>query len=505
MSYIFAFDQGTTSSRSIIFDRKSKIVSAGQKEYPQIFPQSGWVEHHPQEIWESQISTAIDVLKKSELKAADITALGITNQRETTILWNRKTGEPVYNAIVWQDRRTSGFCTKIKKDYGSLIKRKTGLEVDAYFSASKLNWLLENVKDARKQAESGELLFGTVDSWLIWKLTGGERHLTDVSNASRTMLFNLHTLDWDDELLQIFDVPRNILPEIVSSSEIYGKIKTPDELAGIKISGNAGDQQAALFGQCCQQPGMTKNTYGTGCFMLQNIGEKPVESKNRLLTTVAWKIGEKTEYALEGSVFIGGAVVQWLRDSLGIIEKSADVETLANSVENNGGVYFVPAFTGLGTPHWNQEARGTISGLTRGTGKDHIARAALESIVYQTADLFDAMQSDSQIKLNELRVDGGATANETLLQFQADILQMPIVRCAIKETTALGAAYLAGLAIGFWKDKEEISAAWKFDKRFEPQMSPEESRILRNGWDAAVKRAIDEKKLSKSEGLSLND
>jgi glycerol kinase len=490
MSFILALDQGTTSSRAIIFDSESQIVSLAQKEYAQIFPHSGWVEHDPREIWQSQIETAIEALVKANLSAKDIAAIGITNQRETSVSWNRETGVPIHNAIVWQDRRTSAFCDQIKKTHENLIRQKTGLEVDAYFSASKINWLLENVSEARDLARRGKLAFGTVDSWLIWKLTDGEKHITDVSNASRTMLFNIHTLEWDAELLEIFNVPPQILPEVASSSEIYGEVKNPSELAGLKIAGNAGDQQAALFGQSCFHTGMTKNTYGTGCFMLQNTGEKAVESNNKLLTTIAWTIGDRTEYALEGSVFIGGAVIQWLRDSLGIIEKSSDVEALANSVSDNGGVYFVPAFAGLGTPHWNQDARGMIIGLTRGTGKAHIARAALESIAYQTADLLDAMQADSGIRLTELRVDGGATSNETLLQFQADILGIPVVRSAVSETTALGAGYLAGLATGFWKSREEIFTHWKADKFFEPRMSPEKARELRGKWKEAVRRAI---------------
>jgi glycerol kinase len=490
MSYILAIDQGTTSSRAIIFDKDSRVISIAQKEFTQIFPQSGWVEHNPREIWETQHETAIEVLNKANLTAKDIAAIGITNQRETTIVWNRKTGEPICNAIVWQDRRTSVFCDEIRKNHGDLIRRKTGLEVDAYFSASKINWILENVPNARKQAENGELAFGTVDSWLIWKLTGGEKHLTDVSNASRTMLFNIETIEWDDELLEIFNIPRQILPEVYSSSEIYGEANISDELKGIKIAGNAGDQQAALFGQLCFEKGLTKSTYGTGCFMLQNVGTRAVESKNRLLTTIAWQIGEKTEYALEGSVFIGGAVIQWLRDSLQIIENSVDVEDLANSVEDNGGVYFVPAFAGLGAPHWNQDARGLISGLTRGTGKAHIARAALESICYQTADLLDAMRADSGIELKELRVDGGATKNDLLLQFQADILQIPVVRSRVTETTALGAAYLAGLAVGFWQSTEELKQHWQADKRFEPQMTAEKAARLRSQWSDAVKRAV---------------
>lgn len=491
MKYILALDQGTTSSRAIVFDKESRIVSLSQKEYTQIFPRSGWVEHNPQEIWETQSQTAIEALEKANLTAADIEAIGITNQRETTLCWNRKTGEPVYNAIVWQDRRTSAFCDGIRAKYADLIRAKTGLEVDAYFSASKLNWILETIENARVLAEKGELCFGTIDSWLIWKMTGGELHLTDVSNASRTMLFNIRDLNWDEELLEIFDVPRSILPQVTSSSEVYGEVKTPGELSGIRIAGNAGDQQAALFGQACLRAGMSKNTYGTGCFMLQNTGTKPVESKNKLLTTVGWQIDNVTEYALEGSVFIGGAVIQWLRDALGIIEKSADVEALAGSVADNGGVYFVPAFAGLGTPHWNQTARGTIIGLTRGTGKAHIARAALESIAYQTADLLDAMHADAGIELKELRVDGGATSNAGLLQFQADILQIPVLRSRITETTALGAGYLAGLAVGFWKSKDEISQAWQVDKIFEPQMPAERAKELRARWTKAVERAKD--------------
>ncbi len=491
MSYILALDQGTTSSRAIIFDWQSRTIADAQKEFAQIYPQSGWVEHNPQEIWETQSQTAIRAIQKASLTAEDIAAVGITNQRETSIIWIRKTGKPIYNAIVWQDRRTSAFCDEIKKTHADLIRAKTGLEVDAYFSASKINWILENVPDARSQAENGELCFGTIDSWLVWKLTNGERHLTDVSNASRTMLFNIETLDWDDELLKIFDVPRSILPQVYSSSEIYDEIKMPNELAGIKISGIAGDQQAALFGQLCMEEGLSKTTFGTGCFMLQNVGSKPVKSRNKLLTTVAWKIGDRTEYALEGSVFIGGAVVQWLRDALEIIENSNDVEALSNSVKDNGGVYFVPAFAGLGAPHWNQDARGLIIGLTRGTGKAHIARAALESIAFQTADLLDAMRADSKIELKELRVDGGATKNDSLLQFQADVLQIPVVRPRVTETTALGAAYLAGLAIGFWKSKEELKNHWQADKVFTPQMPLAKIKELRETWNEAVKRTLD--------------
>jgi glycerol kinase len=490
MKYILTLDQGTTSSRAIIFDKNSQIISISQKEFGQIFPKSGRVEHDPVEIWETQIQTAVEALKKANLTAKNIASIGITNQRETTIIWNKKTGDPVCNAIVWQDRRTSDFCENTRRNFGDLIKAKTGLETDAYFSASKINWILENIPNARKQAENGEILFGTVDSWLVWKLTNGEKHLTDVSNASRTMLFNINTLIWDDELLEIFNIPKQILAEIKSSSEIYGEINSVRELKGIKIAGIAGDQQAALFGQLCTEKGLTKSTYGTGCFMLQNIGEKPVKSEHRLLTTVAWKIGEKTEYALEGSVFIGGAVIQWLRDSLQIIENSSDVEMLANSVEDNGGVYFVPAFAGLGSPFWDQKARGLIIGLTRGTGKAHIARAAVESICYQTADLIKAIEDDSKVKLPELRVDGGATKNDSLLQFQADILQIPVIRPKVTETTALGAAYLAGLAVGFWKDKNELAEHSEIDKIFEPKMSREKANSLRSKWNEAVKRSL---------------
>lgn len=490
MPYILAFDQGTTSSRSLILDRDGAILSVGQREFTQFYPQSGWVEHDPEEIWLSQTATAFESIRKAGITAKDIVAVGITNQRETTVVWDRITGRPIYNAIVWQDRRTSGFCNEIRTSCGQLIREKTGLEVDAYFSASKIKWILDNVEGARERAESGELAFGTVDSWLIWKLTNADLHVTDVSNASRTMLFNINSLEWDDELLEIFDIPMAILPVVRSSSEVYGEIETPDELKGVKIAGIAGDQQAALFGQLCFDVGSTKNTYGTGCFMLQNIGEKPIESKNRLLTTVGWQIGKKVEYALEGSVFIGGAVIQWLRDSLGIIEKSADVETLATSVADNGDVYFVPAFAGLGTPHWNQEARGLIVGLTRGTGKAHIARAAVESIAFQTADLLEAMQADSGAKLSDLRVDGGATANNLLMQIQANILQIPVVRSKTAETTALGAAYLAGLAVGFWKSKEDLAVHWEEDRRFEPQISTADAVSLQARWHEAVARSM---------------
>ncbi len=490
MKYILALDQGTTSSRSIIFDREGSIVSTGQREYTQIYPQSGWVEHDPAEIWSSQIETAIEALQKADLKASDIAAVGITNQRETTILWDRSTGQPIHNAIVWQDRRTSDICNDVRSRHGDLIKAKTGLETDAYFSASKIKWLLDNLTGAHEKAVAGDLAFGTVDTWLVWKLTNGRCHLTDQSNASRTMLFNINTLEWDDELSKIFGVPRAILPEVRSSSEVFAEIEEPAELLGIPIAGIAGDQQAALFGQACFDKGSTKNTYGTGCFMLQNVGEKPVTSENRLLSTIGWNIDGQTEYALEGSVFIGGAVIQWLRDALGIIESSSDVEALAASAPDNGGVVFVPALAGLGAPYWDQEARGMIIGLTRGTGKAHIARAAIESIAFQTSDLLTAMNSDSLRQVNELRVDGGATCNEALLQFQADILQIPVVRSKTAETTALGAAYLAGLATGYWRSKSELSSHWQSDRRFEPQISKSNADATLDRWHEAVSRCL---------------
>lgn len=486
MKYVLALDQGTTSSRSIIFNENGSVVSAAQREYTQIFPQSGWVEHYPEEIWTSQYETAVEALTKASLSASDISAIGITNQRETTLLWDRRTGKPIHNAIVWQDRRTSGICDEIRASRGPRITALTGLEVDAYFSASKIKWLLDNVAGAREMAESGDLAFGTVDTWLVWQLTNGGLHITDVSNASRTMLFDIHRLEWSDELLTIWDAPRAILPEVRSSSEIYGEVAVDGPLAGIPIAGIAGDQQAALFGQACFDKGATKNTYGTGCFMLQNVGASPVESQNRLLSTVAWQIGGVTEYALEGSVFIGGAVIQWLRDSLGIIERSEDVEALAASVPDNGGVYFVPAFAGLGSPHWDQDARGTIVGLTRGTGKAHIARAAVESIAFQTADLLTAMNGDSGSRLTELRVDGGATVNHSLMQFQADILQIPVVLSQTIETTALGAAYLAGLSTSVWNSREDLAKHWQIEWTFMPVVSETERDRFVRGWQSAV-------------------
>ena len=488
MSFILALDQGTTSSRSILFDHDGNVISMGQQEHRQKYPAAGWVEHDPIEIWERQMMTVSEALGKAKLGASDIAAIGITNQRETTIIWDRVTGEPIYNAIVWQDRRTAALCDSLREAHGSMIRRKTGLEVDAYFSASKISWLLENVPDARRRAESGELAFGTVDTWLVWKLTNGRVHITDVSNASRTMLFDINTLAWDPELLDIFGIPHVLLPEVRSSSEIYGEVEVEGELKGVRIAGSAGDQQAALFGQACFEAGSAKNTYGTGCFLLQNVGDTPVASSNRLLSTVGWQIDGRTEYALEGSVFIGGAVIQWLRDSLGIIGNSSDIEALAAA--ENGGVYFVPAFAGLGTPHWDQEARGIIIGLTRGSGKEQIARAAVESIAFQTADLLTAMNADSRVDLNELRVDGGATRNNSLLQFQADILQIPVIRSKTTETTALGAAYLAGLAVGYWKDEPEIAGHWQVDRTFEPQMPTAEARRLMGRWHEAVDRSL---------------
>jgi glycerol kinase len=490
MKYVLAFDQGTTSSRSIIFDERAQIVSLSQNEIKQIYPRPGWVEHDPHEIHLSQVSTAIDAMRAAGLSAGDISAIGITNQRETTIVWDRKTGVPIHNAIVWQDRRTAEFCDRIRERHSETVRRKTGLEVDAYFSASKIGWLMDNVPDARRRAENGELAFGTVDSWIIWHLTNGKLHVTDVSNASRTMLFNIESSTWDAELLEIYGVPHIMLPDVRASSDIYGETDMVNDLKGVKITGIAGDQQAALFGQACFEPGSAKCTYGTGCFLLENTGREPLVSKNRLLTTVGWKIDGKTDYALEGSVFIGGAVVQWLRDELGIIKSSGDVERFAGSVADNTGVFFVPAFAGLGTPHWDQDARGTIIGLTRGTGGAHIARAALESIAFQTLDLIAALNSDSSSGLNELKVDGGASRNDMLMQFQADLLQIPVVRSKISETTALGAAYLAGLAADVWTSQDELASHWQSDLVFEPKMNESQAKSLIERWHEAVHRAL---------------
>jgi len=488
MSVILALDQGTTSSRAIIFDHAGAVRAVAQQEFRQIFPQAGWVEHDPNEIWRSQIEVARAALANAGLKARDVAAIGITNQRETTVIWDRRTGEPIHNAIVWQDRRTAGFCDELKRARRrELIQSRTGLVIDAYFSGSKVRWLLDHVAGARARAK--ELAFGTIDSWLLWKLTGGALHVTDPSNASRTMLFNLHTGGWDDELLRVLNVPREILPEVRSSSEVYAETAPGIFDAPIRIGGIAGDQQAALFGQNCFARGLAKNTYGTGCFMLMNIGEQPAPSRHQLLTTVAWKVKERTEYALEGSVFIGGAVTQWLRDGLGLIKSSADIEPLAASVPDCGGVYLVPAFAGLGAPHWDQYARGTITGLTRGTTAGHIARAALEGIAFQVADILEVMKEDSGVAINELRVDGGASANNLLMQFQADMLRVPVVRPKVVETTALGAAYLAGLAVGFWKDREEVQKAWQVERIFEPKQSLDAVTHRRRRWAEALKRS----------------
>lgn len=488
--YILALDQGTTSSRAIVFDHEGSVVSMAQKEFRQIFPEPGWVEHRPEEIWSSQAGVAAEALAGAGISGASLAGTGITNQRETTIVWERSTGKPVYNAIVWQDRRTLERCSQLIKDgLSDMIRAKTGLVADAYFSATKLEWILQHVPGAKEKAGRGELAFGTVDSWLLWKMTGGKVHATDVSNASRTMLFNIHSLEWDADLLKLFGIPRNILPEVRSSSEVYGYA---GELfaSPVPVAGIAGDQQAALFGQMCIRPGMIKNTYGTGCFMMMNTGESPVRSDNRLLTTIAWKLGQQTVYALEGSVFIGGAVVQWLRDGLGLIRRSSDIEKLAAKVKDNGGVYFVPAFTGLGAPYWNQHARGTITGITRGTNASHIARAALESIAFQTRDVLISMIKDSGIEIEGLRVDGGATVNDALMQIQADIIQTGVVRPAITETTALGAAYLAGLALGYWSGQEELSKQWREERRFIPQISEENADELITGWKRSMQATL---------------
>jgi len=489
--YILSFDQGTTSSRAIIFDKTGAVKATAQKEFTQIFPQPGWVEHDGNEIWYTQLGVATEVVLKAGLTVHDIAGIGITNQRETTLVWDRQTHQPVYNAIVWQDRRTSAYCNELKKaGNAENIQQKTGLVIDAYFSATKLKWILDNVTDVRQRAENGELCFGTIDSWLLFKLTNGKVHTTDISNASRTMLFNIHSLQWDDDLLKLFDIPKSMLPQVKSSSEIYGYTEEIFTAKQVPVCGIAGDQQSALFGQMCIKPGMVKNTYGTGCFMLMNTGDKPVLSKNNLLTTIAWKIGDVTTYALEGGVFIAGAVVQWLRDGLGIIKNSSDVEKLALSVNDNGGVYFVPAFAGLGAPYWNQFARGTMLGITRGTTDAHIARASIESIALQTMDVLHAMNADAALPIKELRVDGGATANDLLMQYQSDMMNCKVIRPEITETTALGAAYLAGLAIGFWKDTAEIENYWKAEKNFEPQMNDEarQKEILQ--WKRAIKAAV---------------
>ncbi|MCC5913883.1 MAG: glycerol kinase GlpK [Balneolaceae bacterium] len=489
--FILALDQGTTSSRAMLFDKNGSIKSIAQKEFRQIYPKPGWVEHDAQEIWSSQAGVAAEAVASAGINGKAIAGIGITNQRETTVVWDRESGKPVYNAIVWQDRRTSDYCDELKEaGHADMIQDKTGLVLDAYFSGTKVKWILDNVEGVRERAEKGELAFGTIDSWLIWNFTQGDIHVTDVTNASRTLLFNINTMDWDDEILKLFNIPKSLLPEVKQSSEVYGKTKTTLFASKIPIAGIAGDQQAALFGQMCTEKGMVKNTYGTGCFMLMNIGDKPIKSENNLLTTVAWKVNGKTTYALEGSVFIAGAVVQWLRDEMSIIQEAKDIEYFANKVEDSDGVYLVPAFAGLGAPHWNQHARGTLVGITRGTNRAHLARAAQDSIAYQVSDLLEAMNADSGIEIKELRVDGGATVNNTLMQFQSDLLQVPAIRPEITETTALGAAYLAGLATGFWKDIEEIRKQWKVDKKFEPEMDRSKVDELVKGWRRAVKAAI---------------
>jgi glycerol kinase len=488
MTFVLALDQGTTSSRAIVFDEAGSVRGLTQRDTTQIYPQPGWVEQDPLEIWRSQLDCAREALAAAGATSAQVAAIGITNQRETTVVWDRTTGKPICNAIVWQDRRTAAACDRLKaRGLAKMIRRKTGLVVDAYFSGTKLQWILNNVPGVKAKARAGQLAFGTVDSWLVWNLTGGRVHVTDPSNASRTMLFNIQTGNWDDELLKLFGVPRSVLPEVRSSSEVYGECNLLG--ASIPIAGIAGDQQAALFGQVCTKPGMVKNTYGTGCFMLMHTGAKPIASRNNLLTTVAWRIGGRTEYALEGSIFIAGAVVQWLRDGLGIISSSSEVESLASQATDNGGVYLVPAFAGLGAPHWDQYARGLLIGLTRGSAKAHIARAALEGIAFQVADVLHAMQSDSKIRLKELRVDGGACANNLLMQFQADLLGVPVVRPKVAETTALGAAYLAGLGVGFWKNTSEIAAQWQTDRRFVPAMKSATRKKLVAGWGKALARS----------------
>jgi len=486
-----ALDQGTTSSRAVIFDHNGSIISMASKEFKQIYPKPGWVEHNPTEIYSSQIEIARDALSKANLTAVDIVSIGITNQRETTILWDKKTGKPIYNAIVWQCRRTAPICDQLKKKgLAEIIQKKTGLVVDAYFSGTKIKWILDNVKGVRERAKKGEVLFGTVDSWLIWNLTGGKVHVIDYSNASRTMIFNIHQLDWDEEILEEMDIPKAILPQPLPSSYVYGN--TDKEIFGVEIpiSGDAGDQQAALFGQACYEPGMAKNTYGTGCFILMNTGGKIVSSKNGLLTTIAWGVNGKVEYALEGSIFIAGAVVQWLRDELRMINSSEEIEKYALKVKDTNGVYLVPAFVGLGAPYWDMYARGTIVGLTRGANKEHILRAAEESIAYQSRDVLEIIQKDSGIGLKKLKVDGGAVRDNFLMQFQSDILGVPVVRPQVIETTALGAAYLSGLAVGYWKDKEEIAQKWKVDKEFSPNMDEKIKERLYKGWKKAVSRSL---------------
>ncbi|UTR09131.1 glycerol kinase GlpK [Evansella sp. LMS18] len=490
--YILALDQGTTSSRAILFNKQGEIVDVAQQEFAQIFPKPGWVEHNANEIWSSILAVIAEVLNKNEVSAKDIASIGITNQRETTVVWEKDTGHPVYNAVVWQSRQTDGICEELKeKGYNNLFRDKTGLLIDAYFSGTKVKWILDNVDGAREKAEQGKLLFGTIDTWLIWKLSGGTAHVTDYTNASRTLMFNIHELKWDKELLEILNVPESMLPEVRPSSEVYGKTIDYHFFGEqVPIAGAAGDQQAALFGQACYDKGMAKNTYGTGCFMLMNTGEEAVKSEHGLLTTIAWGVDGKVEYALEGSIFVAGSAIQWLRDGLRMIKSASDSESYAEKVESTDGVYVVPAFVGLGTPYWDSDVRGAIFGLTRGTEKEHLIRATLESLAYQTKDVLDAMEADSGIKLKTLRADGGAVANNLLMQFQSGLLGVPVERPVIQETTALGAAYLAGLAVGFWKDKEEIAAQWKIDKTFEPDMDEEKRNELYEGWKLAVEAAV---------------
>lgn len=489
--YILALDQGTSSSRAIVFDSKGTPVSVSQKEFTQYFPQPGWVEHNPMEIWSSEAAVIAESISAIDINGKNIAAIGITNQRETTIVWDAETGTPVYNAIVWQDRRTSEYCDSLKaQELTEMIRSKTGLIVDAYFSATKIRWILENVPGARQKAEEGKLRFGTVDTWLVWMLTRGEAHVTDVSNASRTMLLNINTLQWDDELLSLFGIPKSMMPQVRSSSEVYGHTKTTIFAHPVPIAGIAGDQQAALFGQMCTEPGSVKNTYGTGCFLLMNSGTKPIMSSNNLLTTVAWKIGDTVNYALEGSIFVAGSVVQWLRDGLGIIRSSAEVEALATSVPDNAGVFFVPALTGMGAPYWDQYAKGTITGLTRGATAAHIARAALEGIAFQTMDIVEAMKKDAGVDLKELKVDGGASRNNFLMQFQSEVLGVEVIRPKVTETTAIGAAYLAGLAVGFWDSIDTVKQQWQQERTFSPEMPQEKVEALKAGWKDAVGRTL---------------
>lgn len=493
--YILALDEGTSSARAIVFDHSGEIRSVAQKEFTQIFPQSGWIEHNPDEIWSSQASVIAEAITQIDINGKNIAGIGITNQRETTIVWDTETDEPIYNAIVWQDRRTSDYCDQLRSEgMTDLIRKKTGLIIDAYFSATKIKWILDHVSGARKRAEQGKLRFGTVDSWLIWRLTRGEVHVTDVTNASRTMLFNIHTLDWDEELLDLFDIPRSMMPTVKSCSEVYGHTKTTLFAHEVPICGIAGDQQAALFGQMCVDRGNIKNTYGTGCFLVMNTGNQPIISQNNLLTTVAWQIGQETTYALEGSIFVAGSVVQWLRDGLGIIRSSSEIEQLASTVPDTGGVYFVPALTGMGAPYWDQHARGIICGISRGTTSAHIARAALEGIAFQTYDIMNAMMRDTGTQIRQLKVDGGASRNNLMMQFQADILNAEIIRPKITETTALGAAYLAGLATGYWDSLDEVKRQWQAERRFLPERAnTDEIARAKAGWADAVRRALTQK------------